>query len=177
MFTGSGSVLMVGLCITLGSTRGLWLVTMSQSWPLIGWWGCGDGLGNIPGPDKCVIPPAYRLFNTSGNYFSSFNNNERAEHQSLSKYAKQGDIICIALRSDQSMAGWLGAELNQGVPCHYKLAFEQFETRLYWWKGVRENMRHALARNSDLWFDSQSLLVTGSQTRFLLVHNPPTLPQ
>ena len=87
------------------------------------------------------------------------------------------DIICIALRSDQSMAGWLGAELNQGVPCHYKLAFEQFETRLYWWKGVRENMRHALARNSDLWFDSHRLLVTGIKTAFLLVHNPPTLPQ
>ena len=87
------------------------------------------------------------------------------------------DTICIALRSDQSMAGWLVAELNQGVPCHYKLAFEQFETRLYWWKGVRENMRHALARNSALWFDSHRLLVTGSQTVFLLVHNPPTLPQ
>ena len=106
MLTGSGSVLMVGLCITLGSTRGLWLVTMSQYWPLIGWWGCGDGLGNIPGPDKCVIPPAYRLFNTSGNYFSSFNNNERAEHQSLSKYAKQERyyLYCSAIRS---INGWV----------------------------------------------------------------------
>ena len=106
MLTGSGSVLMDGLCITLGSTRGLWLVTMSHYWPLIGWWGCSDGLGNIPGPDKCVIPPAYRLFNTSGNYFSSFNNNERAEHQSLSKYAKQERyyLYCSAIRS---INGWV----------------------------------------------------------------------
>ena len=106
MLTGSGSVLMAGLCITLGSIGGLWLVTRLLSWPLIGWWG-----HNIPGPDKCAIPPAYRLFNTSGNYFSSFNNNEWAPHQSLSKYAKteRYHLYCSMIRSirDRVTGCWI----------------------------------------------------------------------
>ena len=104
MLTGSGSVLMAGLCITLGSTRGLWLVTPAPAWPLIGWWGCSDGAifrGLIN-----VWSRLHTDYSTRQEIISQVLIIMNEPHQSLSKYAKQERyyLYCSAIRS---INGWV----------------------------------------------------------------------